>query len=240
MSTELIVRDDSRLQVQWTAEAERLRNEALDLSSIVGSVTTQEQQEVAVRSQIALKTILGDCEKARKACKDPVLQFGRNIDGAAKQFCAPLEAELDRVSSHVRDYVAVQESRRRAAEALRLKELADIDRRKNEELAKALTVEEVDKIHERSNAEAQAAPPPLVVVRATNQIVREDWSIEILDIWALARARPECVLIEPYLSKIKELLNAGVRPPGVVATRMQTSTVRIAQRSEPLRIGGDS
>ena len=236
MTAALITRDDSRLSVSWTAEAQRLKDEALVLSSVIGRVTNVDEQAEAVAAQRALKAVLNDCEKARVACKDPVLHFGRVIDATAKKFCEDLHAEMERISAAVRDFVNVQEQQRRAAEALRLKELADIERRKQEELAKAQTVEQIDAVQEKFNEEAKVAQVPLQVVRAEGQVVREDWEVNVVDIWALAKADPECITITPRLSTIKQRLNAGVRLPGVEAVRVKSSTVRVAGQREPLRI----
>ena len=227
----LIIRDDANLKVAWTAEAKRLREGALDEASLIGNVTTPAHQDAAVAAQIAIRALINDVEKARVACKDPVLTFGRLIDQLARSFCRPLSEELERISMKVRDYVAAEETRRRAAEALRLADLADIERRKFEQLAQAKTVEEVDVIHERIHAEAAAASVPVAAPpRAKGQVVREDWEISVTDIWSLAKAHPSCVHIEPRLVEIKLLLSAGVHPPGVVAKRVQTSGVRIGRR----------
>jgi hypothetical protein len=234
--TALIRRNDAALSVTWTEEAARLRDEALDLASLIGIVSTPEQQEAAVQAQIAIKTVLKDCEDARVACKQPVLEFGRTIDAQAKAFTVPLNKELERVSAQVRDYVAVQEQQRRAQEALQLAELEAIERKRQEELAKANTIEEIDKIQHRINDEVKDASVPLVVVRAEGQVVREDWEITVTDIWALAKAHPNCVQMEVRRSEVKTLLNAGVRPPGIEAKRVQNSGVRVGRRAEPLRI----
>lgn len=227
----LIIRDDQSLKIAWTPEAKRLREMALDEASLIGSVATPAQQDAAVAAQIALRALINDVEKARVACKDPVLNFGRMIDQSARSFCRPLSDELERVSVKVRDYVAAEETRRRAAEALRLADLAEIERRKFEQLAQAKTVEEVDAIHERIHAEvAESSVPVAAPPRAKGQVVREDWEISVVDIWALAKAHPSCVNIEPRLIEIKLLLNAGVRPPGVEAKKVQTSGVRIGRR----------
>ena len=204
---------------------------------MVETVANPAEQADAVEAQIAIKTLLKACEDARKDCKDPVLAFGRKIDGQAKEFCKPLEAELERISAKVRDYVAAQETRRRAEEALRLKELDELGRRTQEMLAKAQTIEEVDRIQERMNEEVRQASVPIEPVRAPGQIVREDWEITILDIGALWKAHPNCVRMEALLLPIKELLNAGLTPPGISARKVVNSTVRVGRRAEPLRIG---
>ena len=232
----LMVREDARLQVSYTAEAARLRDEALAVAGTIKSVTTPGEQEAAVKAQIAVKAVRNTCEKARKECKEPVIEFGRTIDGAAKQFDGPLGVEELRIAKLVGDYVTLMEQQRRAQEALRLAELDVIERRRQEELSKAQSHDEVDAIQERVNNEVRAAAVPLVVVRAEGQVVREDWEITVTDIMALARAHPNCVQMEVRKNEVKTLLNAGVRPPGIEAKRVQKSDVRPGRRTEPLRI----
>lgn len=232
----VMVREDGRLQVSWTAEAVRLRDEALALGATIEAVTSPEEQEAAVKAQIAIKAVRNTCEKARKECKEPVIEFSRTIDGSAKSFDAPLSSEELRIARLVGDYVTLQEQKARAQEALRLAELDAIERRRQEELAKAQSHDEIDAIQERINDEVKAASVPLVVVRAEGQVVREDWEITVTDIWALAKAHPNCVQMEVRRSEVKTLLNAGVRPPGIEAKRVQNSGVRVGRRAEPLRI----
>lgn len=227
----LMIRDDSRLSVSLTAEAEKLRKSAMELAVLVGDlITTPEQQEVAVQAQIALKQALNECEKARKACKEPVLEFGRRIDAAARAFCARLNDEFERVSVPLRDYQAVLETRKRAEEALQLEKLEALDRQKQEELAKAQTVEQVAEIQERICEQVRAVSAPVEVPKAEGQIVRYEWEITVPNPHLLAKERPDCVRIEPDLRAIKDLLNAGVEIKSIKAKRVINSTVRTGTR----------
>jgi len=232
----LIQRDDHQLSVTWTPEAIRLKTEALEAAAVVAVVTNPVQQAAAVEAQRALKAMANDCEKARKACKEPVLEFGRRIDSSAAAFRKELDAELMRLGKAVGDFVTAQEAKRRAEEALRLKELAEIERKRLAELAKAETHDQIDAVQEKFNEAARnvpvIAPPP----RATGQVVRDDWEITVTDIWLLARAHPGCVRIEELKSEIKALLNAGVDVKGVSAKRVTTSGVRVGRTPAALEM----
>jgi len=232
----LIIREDARHQVSWTGEAVALRDEALAKAGVITAVTNQAELEACVSAHVQVRIMRAEAERARKECKQPVLDFGRTIDGSAKEFVKPLAIEDERLSRLASDYEAVQAQQRRAVEALRLADLADIERRKQEQLAQAQTIEEIDDIQERAGEEARAAAAPLQSVRAEGQVVREDWEITITDIWALAKASPACVNMEPRLIHIKALLNGGVKLPGVEAKKIINSTVRVTRPTEPLRI----
>jgi hypothetical protein len=55
---------------------------------------------------------------------------------------------------------------------------------------------------------------------ADGQRTRPEWEVIVSDVWALARAHPACVTIEPRLSEIKALLPAGIKVAGVIAKRV--------------------
>ena len=285
----LIIRNDSTRTIAWTDEAEQLRQEALDAGAMIGDVSNEAQQANAVEAQQKIKSLVGDVEKARKACKEPVLEFGRLIDGQAAAYRAPLDAELMRLGKIVGDFAALQEAKRKAAEAARFLEQQNIERerlaelariaqeeadkrakleaeerearrkiaeatnakdraeaeqlaaeaKRQTEIANAATLEKIDSINEKFNRES-ASVPIVETVRAKGQIVREDWKIEVTDLWLLARSHPSCVKIEPRLAEIKELLNAGVKVSGVKAEKQITSTVRTGSpKVLELQLGGE-
>jgi len=223
----LIRRDDSRFQITFTAEARRIKEAALDQSAAVVRVSDASQNAIAVEAQKAIKTALKLYEAARVECKEPVLDFCRSIDGAVKAEVADLKDEETRLARLVGDFQELELARQRAAEAARNAELMEIERRKAEEMAKAKTLEDQQKAVERANQEAQAVPP-VKYVRAEGQLVKQDWQITITDVWALARAHPMCVKIEPRLTEIRALLDAGIRVAGVSAVKVAKATVRTA------------
>jgi len=226
-TTALIRRDDSRFTISFTAEARRIKEAALDQSAAVVRVSNPAENEAAVNVQKVIKTTLKTYESARVECKEPILDFCRTIDAAFKQEVSELAQEDRRIGSLVGDYQQLQHAKEMAAEAARNSELMEIERRKAEQMASAKTLEEQQKAVERANQEAQAVPP-VRYVRAEGQLVRQDWQITITDVWALARAHPMCVKIEPRLTEIRALLDAGVRVAGVSAVKAAKATVRTA------------
>jgi hypothetical protein len=264
----VIIRDDARLAVSFSQEALALKERALEVGALIGRVTDAMEQNAAVAAQTELQKILALAEKARKAVKAPIIDYGRKIDAAAEKFTDELKAEMLRISRLVADYQQLEAARVRAAEQARLAEAAKLEaeRRaaelaafreaelqkqrldaeaaelarnqaeaKNAEdrarcevarlelerqqaLAQAASHEQLDRINEQ-HAQAVADLPVAAPVRAEGQRVREEWAITVTDIWLLAKAHPVCVKIEPRLSEIKQLLDAGVKVAGVTAKR---------------------
>lgn len=235
MSSDIVLFDcdNSSLTVSAVSEAGAIRAAALERAALIGKVTNPEEQSQAVEAQKAIKRVLKLAEDSRKLIKEPILDFGRKIDDTAKKFSEDLKAEDLRLAKIVGDYQQVEAARLKAAEALRIQELNDIERRRQEAITNASTVDEIDEIAARANEEA-AAVPMVQSVKADGQIVKSDWEIIVSDAWLLASAHRTCVEITPRLREIKTLLDAGVNVAGVVAKRITKSTVRVGR--QPLAI----
>lgn len=225
----LITRDDAALSVSFTPDADELRESALSVAALIGRVSTPEEQAEAVAAQQQIKGLLKLCEDSRKQAKEPVLEFGRKIDTVAKRYRTELDEELTRLMKLCGDYQTLQEAKARAAEAARLKELNEIERQKQEQLAKAESHEEMERIHEKA-CDAAAALPIVEPIRASGQVVSHEWEVTVQDIHLLARVHPNCVKIEPRMSEIKALLNSGVRVSGVKAEKVTKSSVRVPRQ----------
>src|SRR4030095_4234986 len=134
---------------------------------------------------------------------------------------------ITRLAAMMGDFQALEKAKGRAAEMAAMKELDEIERRKNEELSHARNLDEHQAIREHyqevSAMVAPVAPPP---AKPHGQIVREDWKIEVTDIWLLARMHPACVKIEPRLPEIKSILNSGHKVAGVRAERVTMTSAR--------------
>lgn len=224
--TALISRDDRTLAITFTSTAEQLRTEALEFAALIGRVSDPIENQKAVEAQIALKGQINLVEDARVACKGPVLDFGRKIDNAVKEYKAPMEAELIRVSRLVGDYQQLQIAKAKAEEAARVQAQNEIDRRAQEQIAKATSHEEIEKIQERRCEEA-AALPVVAQVRAKGQVVSEEIDYEVTDIWLLARSHPTCVTVTDRRSEVKSLLKAGVVVAGVRVRKEIKAGVRV-------------
>jgi hypothetical protein len=235
----LISRDDSARKVAFTAEADRLKNEALEVAALVGKVANADDNAAAVAAQMKLAEIKSLAEKARKAVKEPVLEFGKLIDATAKKFIAEVEDELLRLTRLIGDFQALEAQKARAAEALRLKELAEIERQKQEALAAAKSHDQVDAIQAHYNevaAQTAAVAAPPAPVRAEGQVVRTDWEIIVTNPYDLAKFHPGCVNITPRLAEIKMLLAEGVTVKGITATKVTKAGVRLGSAPKAIEV----
>lgn len=237
MSSAIIVRDDVGLKVWFGAEAQQQKDIALEKAAIIGKVTNADDQREAVEAQKALAELLSVVEKARKEAKEPILNFGRLIDFTAQKFTEDLKAEQLRIARLVGDFQALEQRRIWAAQQAENERLAQLEREKAAELAKAASLEEVNKVQEVFNNRAQAEAVPIPqATRTEGQRVTQEWVIEITDPWLLARSHPTCVKIEPLKSEIKELLNAGVQVKGVRATKETKAGVRVGARPRLIEV----
>lgn len=232
----LIVRDDSALSISFTEAAEHLKFVALQDAALIGKVANAGEQESAVAAQVALKTLINTVEKARKEAKAPVLAYGQKIDDTAKAFVKDISDEMMRISLLVGDYQALEAAKAQAAQKAENERLAALEREKNAELAKAETHDQLDSIQEKFNERARSESVAVAPNRVEGQRVTEDWDIAVSDIWALARAHPGMVKIEPRLSEIKAALKAGVKVAGITARPIVKATVRAQRQPQAIEV----
>jgi len=271
----VLVRDVAQDAIQYTPDALQAKEDALTSAAIIGRVTNDQEELMAHQAQKSLEQLTRYCEKSRKMVKDPVLELGRKIDKAAKDYADELTAEAKRISGLTGSYAALKEAKRMAEEqAARLEqeriqrerfaeeqrlardaaaaqakldaEAAELARKASEannaeesarleqqriELekakaqAKAETLQKFDDIAEQASRDVAAvvvAPAP----KLQGQVVRHDWEVTVTDVWALSRAHPGCVKIEPRLSEIKIILNAGGSVVGVTAKKVVSTSTR--------------
>ncbi len=123
MSNQALIRLDWQAQAAaMTEAATALKEEALTAAAYVAKVNDASTQEAAVQAQQKLAGILALVEKARKAAKEPALEFGRRIDDAARLFSTDLKEEQLRLATIVGDFQALEAAKARAAELLRIAE----------------------------------------------------------------------------------------------------------------------
>lgn len=271
----VLVRDVALDAIQLAPDAIQAKEAALEASALIGRVTNDNEELQAHEAQRSLDSLARFCEKSRVMVKAPVLELGKKIDKAAKDFAAELEDEAKRISALVGGYAAFKEAKRKAAEAAALLEQQRIQRereaeerrireeavaaqRKLDEEAAALarkaaeaknkeeaaqlelqrielqrqkdqaaatTLKQMDDIAEQaSNAAAAVVVAP--VAKLEGQVIRHDWEITVTDPHGLARMHPGCVKIEPRLTEIKLILNAGGTVQGIIAKKVVSATTR--------------
>lgn len=234
----LIQRNDAALTVSYTAEAVALKESALAIAGIVGKVSNADENQAAVSAQSEIHKVRTLAEKARKSAKEPVLEYGKRIDAAAKVFMAELDDEMLRISRLIGDFQALEQMKARAAEQLRTQELAKIEREKTEALAKVTSHEQADAIqaHFAEQVQQTATVAPVAPIRAEGQVLKTDWEIVVTNPYELAKFHPACVKIEPRLSEIKQLLNEGITIKGITATKVTKASVRLGGERKAIEV----
>lgn len=227
----LLVSDNHNLACWFSDDAIALKQDALAVASLVGTVASAEQNEQAVKAQAGLSQLAKLVEEHRKAAKAPILAFGKSIDAAAKDFLGEITAEQTRLATLVGNYQSLLLAKQRAEDAARNKELQEIERQRQAEIAKAKDHSALDAINTLFDQRAADQARPIEApIRAEGQAVREVWEIESINEWVLARARPDLVRkIEFDMVAVKQALEHGSLP-GVKARKAVKATVRVASQ----------
>lgn len=200
-----------------------------DLIAAAGGVTQVTNNDEASLAQVHIRSLAGFrnlVEKSRVEVKKPVLEIGRKIDEAAKDFVALIEAEEKRLKLMVGEHAtavakakaeAEAEERRKFEEARRAKEEAERAAREAEEAkrkaAEATNIQAVVAA-KKAAAEAEAAAAKaeeerqaaqrermaqsaVVATTAAPGGVKFEPEFEVVDIDLLAKEAPALVTIEP-------------------------------------------
>jgi hypothetical protein len=236
MTDQLIIRDNQSLSVSFSPQADALKAEALEKSALICRVRNDEENATAVEALKAIKAVRQNVEASRTAVKAPFLDACRNIDKTAKDFDVPLAEEEMRLGRFCGDYAALLLAKQKAEEAARIKALTEMEQRREAEKSQARSLEQIDAIQERYCQEAAALPVAKAPERPKGQVVKEDWDVEIVNDWLLAKTHPHCVTIKPKLSEIRLMLDNGLKVEGVKATRIVKSGVRVGRESEAISV----
>jgi len=213
-----------------------MRQDVLDDSATIITVTTPVTQKTAVEAARAIASLLKAVETSRKEAKAPVLDLGQRIDATAKEFIKDVLAEEARLKRLLTDYeieqrrLAMEAERKRQEEERKLRaaeeaRLAEIRRREEAARRDAMMAEtEAQRIAaERAQAAAVAervaaaaartiaAPAPIQPVKAAGTIVRDEWNFEITDLAAFAAAHPELVEITVKRAAVLQKIRGGCR-----------------------------
>lgn len=228
----IILLDRSANAVSFGDAALRLKEGALTCAALIGKVTSASEHESAVQAQLEIRKVLKAVEDAEEAVKKPLNELRRNVIDQARTFAKELQDELHRVDHLVADYQALEIAKSKAAQAALNTELTSVEKARQLALSGAQTHDERDAINSLFDVQAmqtQEAMPVTQPPRVEGQRVGEDWEVTVSDIWLLARAHPSCVKLEPRISEIKALLNAGVTVAGVKATKTTKASVRLTK-----------
>ena len=170
-------------------EAIRQKEAILADCALIGRVTNADENAACIKAMERLQGLSGQLERDRKRVKEPIINAGRQLDTAVKKETDELDREKGRLSVLAADFAR------------------DEQRRISEEKAQA------EKLGESPEALAAIQPS-----RQTGQTTRKVWVIKQINDFQLLKARPDLVRkIEWDMVAIKDLLNQGVKLPGVTA-----------------------
>jgi len=179
-----------------------------------------------------ITAVRADVESARKEAKEPVLDMGRAIDGAAKELLAPLEKARVAIGNRLADWTRRERQRAQEAEAARRKaEAAALEEQRKREREAAKAVEE-GKPEPPPAAPIVVASEPIPVARVSSAVSsRKAKTLVIDDLSAIPASikvgDQDVQLLKPIEAAIKRLLNLGVEVPGC---HMQEEEVLAARR----------
>lgn len=130
------------------------RDDVISVAKVITTVSTQDELEIAVGSLKELAAITKETELARKSIKAPILAIGKQIDGIAEAFTAPVEKEKLRITGLVNSYQRKQLEEQQAAERKAREEQAKAERESAEARRK---IEEQEREIERQRLLAESA-----------------------------------------------------------------------------------
>jgi hypothetical protein len=233
----IMVVDYAHCAVTSTEWSERLNHEVLARAEQITSVATAEEQNKAVEAQAGLARAIRAWQTAEAKIKEPLNEIRGKVIAMSKANIAELDEAGSRIGKLCANYQLLEMKRTGAARRLQDETLAGLSRERDEKLSKAQSVAEIEAIEaEYRQVIADSAPPVPPVPKAAGQVVAEQWNVQIVDIWLLARAHPSCVKIEPRLTEIKALLNAGIKVAGVTAQKETKSTVRLKPEQKAIEV----
>jgi len=202
----------------------------LSMSGVIGAVRNEAEQKHAVEIQMAAAKLLKAAESTRKDVLKPYNEVTDAVNRTFREFVKDLVEEKDRLGMLIGNYAAAEDAKAMAAQAAVMKELSEMEKAREEEVAKATNVEDIDAIRERYARQA-AALSSKVPNRAEGQRVISDWVIKVENLHLLYSVAPQCVELKPKLATIKEMLDVGIQLKGIKAERKVTSTVRVKKET---------
>ncbi len=242
-SESLILLNHESQQATATDAAQQLIEEAMAVGALIGSVRNAEENESAVKAQIALKTVRKQIEAAYRAAKDPLVKLGRACDQTFQSLVLAIDREDGRIANLAGQF-ALAEKRR--VEAERIAQQAELDKLEREKHAAiAATPDPVQRAQvledfsRRAARELPLAPAP---TRATGQKVREEWQIEVVDLiqfarWVFMSGRWECLGMEVKKSAVKEMLDGGMAEiPGLRCAKVGKAGVTLPRAQKAIDV----
>jgi hypothetical protein len=209
-------------KVEFLSEGETAKNQLLAESKAIVAIPNPKERDATIELASSIAAHIKAVEESRKAVKEPFYKTGQKIDELARKHVADLEAEKKRLDRLVGafeqkrlDEIRQQQAALEAEQAAR-EQAAETATTKKARLAAAFDAEEG---REQTDEDKMALAEQARATAATGGMKRTEMEVEVFDILALYKARPDCVQpLKPDLTQIKYLHARGVELPGVRIT----------------------
>lgn len=213
-----------------------IESEGMRLAGLVNEFQCQERERVAAERRAAeaeLQKIAEAEAKAKREAEEKAqaeLRRIAEIERKAREE-AEVKARAEReAAAKIKDAEARKQAQEQAAkraqeEQRRIEAQAAANRETVAETQSAVATQ-----FEAMRESVAVAEP----VRVRGQSVRTEWKIEVTDIHLLYRAHSICVKLEPCITEIKALLDAGVEVKGVRASKEVQSGVRLGRERKAI------
>ena len=234
MTTELIRYTLPETSVTVDPEFVKERDTLLARAAEITSVTTPNQNILAVQRARDLKSFGKTVETMRRKAKEPMVDLGKRIDAAAKDFLAPVESELKAMEERLAAFQMAEAARVREeqaridaakaeamAEEAKAKELAADAAKKaarknaSAEVLKAALEAEAAVLAAKQRAEDAIRAKLPEAERASGQVTRNVIRYEIMNLDAVYAAKPHWFERVLKRSVVNDEVFMGLEVPGL-------------------------
>lgn len=244
--TEALILAGDGYQLTIAPEAFALRERALTKAANITEVTSHDESYIAghrIKEMAALRNLV---ERSRKAVKEPVLEVGRRIDQAAKDFLADLNAEEGRIKQLIEGHayrlaeerrIADEAERRAAAEARAARESAEAAQQAAQatgRIADVVAAQQAEQSRLEALAARCAAAEETHAAKQPDE-VRWKWDFEVSDIRKLASIAPDLVRMEPAVIEIRRKITEAVEKhddPALIAEIFAVVGITVFRKPE--------
>jgi hypothetical protein len=211
--TTALILSGSGYDIQIAPEAIAKRDQLVAVAENITRVTNNDESADAAFAMRQLAQLRIEVEKARKTVKEPVLQVGKRIDAAAKEFLHQVEVKEEELKYMIgvhatevaRQRAEAEAAERKAAEeARRAREAAEAAREAAEQshrIADVITAKKAEAERQQTMVANMAAAEETAATRVAEG-VRFAWDFEVVNIHALAAHHPDLVRMEPKRAEI--------------------------------------
>jgi hypothetical protein len=224
--------------VSLTPEAERLIEDALAPTALIGKVSNTEQQKDTVAAVQAIHDLAALIKESAEEAAKPFYHKWAKIHEVKKQALDRLSQEETRVNRLLGDHLQLEVARIQAANQAANHALTENERARAAERAQATSHEQLDEIDFRYAAlNAQQTTTVIAPTVAYGQKAKASWEYKVTDPLKLWSAFPQCVKPSFVDSEIKNLLDIYKGTvPGVEAKSVIVSKVRKSKEQKAIEL----